>query len=164
MKPLRIEDIRVKAIPGYEKYVISDNGVVWSLEHGRVLKQETNHKGYYVVTLYDKELVRKTQLVHRLIMKTFVGDSPLTVNHIDGNKENNYIGNLEYISNEENLKHSNEVLQTKRGHKLSVEDVKKIRQLHKTGSSQRDIARQFKIHQGTVYHIIAGRTWKWVEG
>ena len=53
---------------------------------------------------------RKTIGVHRVIMLTFCGESDLTVNHIDGNKENNRLDNLEYATIAENNEHKSKVL------------------------------------------------------
>ena len=54
----------------------------------------------------------KDMYVHRLVMLAFCGKSDLTVDHIDGNKENNNLNNLEYVTQAENVKrfHDKKVL------------------------------------------------------
>lgn len=61
---------------------------------------------------------RVTIGVHRLIMYAFVGISDLTVNHIDGNKENNSISNLEYMTREEQNTHRSKIF--KKGNQKPV--------------------------------------------
>lgn len=62
--------------------------------------------------------VRKTIGVHRVIMITFCGYSNLTVNHIDGNKDNNSLENLEYVTIKENNIHRSKIL--KKGNRKRV--------------------------------------------
>ena len=75
----------------------------------KILKPFPNHKGYLMVKMYDKSTGRKrTVPVHRLVANTFIGDKPgkdYQVNHIDGNKKNNRITNLEWVTCKENINH-----------------------------------------------------------
>ena len=65
--------------------------------------------GYYLVTLVNaKTRVRKNQFIHRLLCQAFV-PNPLNkphVNHIDGNKQNNSLSNLEWATYKENAQHA----------------------------------------------------------
>lgn len=62
---------------------------------------------YYMVSNYGRGRNHQKQItVHRLVMTTFKGDSKLDINHVDGNKFNNHISNLEYITHSDNLKHA----------------------------------------------------------
>lgn len=95
-----------KDIPGYEgRYRVSDKGNVYSYYNNGLLSQ-INHNGYKAVYL-QKKSHRRRYKVHRLVMLAFVGYEPeYEVNHIDGNKFNNNLENLEYCSAEENIKHA----------------------------------------------------------
>lgn len=65
--------------------------------------------GYYLVTMVNaKTKVRKNQFIHRLIAKAFIPnpESKPQVNHIDGNKQNNSISNLEWATSKENSQHA----------------------------------------------------------
>lgn len=94
-----------KPIKGYENYEISSNGRVRNSKTGRTLKQGKNNSGYFQVTLC-KNGKPKTFSVHRLVAYCYVQGYDETVNHIDGNKTNNYFTNLEWVSNAENQKHA----------------------------------------------------------
>jgi hypothetical protein len=78
---------------------------------GRILFQSKDNRGYFQVYLY-KDYKQHTVKVHRLVATEFLGERPddMTVNHIDGNKENNAVENLEYISNKENIRHAHRVI------------------------------------------------------
>lgn len=96
-----------ETINGYENYMISDFGEIKNITTGKILKQNSNGKGYLHVCLYDSEHVGKTILVHRIVAKTFIPnpDNLPQVNHIDENKENNSVKNLEWVTSEENINH-----------------------------------------------------------
>ena len=98
-----------KDIEGFEKYQISSYGRVKSLKNNKesIKKHSISSRGYLVVTLF-KNNISKTLSVHRLVANTFIEnkDNKLTVNHIDGNKLNNNISNLEWATYSENTKHA----------------------------------------------------------
>ena len=108
-----------KDVVGYEGlYQVSNQGRVKSYAH--LVKCRNGHRtqpskvltncfdgNYYHVTLF-KNNKRKVALVHRLVADAFISN-PLnkeTVNHIDGNKKNNFVGNLEWATNSENTQHA----------------------------------------------------------
>ena len=90
----------------YYNYEITQQGKVFN-RFGKELEGETTKEGYKRITLYlNKE--RKRFLLHRLIAELFI-DNPNNypvVNHINGNKLDNRIENLEWITYKENTKHA----------------------------------------------------------
>ena len=67
-----------------------------------------NKKGYKQVTLYDDNGKPKTMRVHKLVALAFIEneDNLPQINHKDGNKQNNCVDNLEWISNYDNIQHA----------------------------------------------------------
>lgn len=108
-----------RTIKGYEgRYEVSSLGRVRSLTHlswngyahwqkeGCLLKQRIQNAGYYVVDLKLNGKC-KTKLVHRLVVETFISTiGSNVVNHIDENRLNNHVENLEIVSQNTNLNKS----------------------------------------------------------
>lgn len=96
-----------KTIKGFENYKVSNTGKVYSLEKNKVMKPWVINSGYQVIALVDRE-ISKRMLVHRLVALNFI-DNPLNkpqVNHIDGDKLNNNVDNLEWTTASENINHN----------------------------------------------------------
>jgi len=96
-----------RKLPNLTSYSIMPDGKIYSHIVSRWLTPTINKVGYRAAVLKTDEGEVLQEYVHRLVAKAFVeGDQTLTVNHIDGNKLNNNYTNLEWISNEDNLKHA----------------------------------------------------------
>ena len=101
-------------VPGYDGlYSIDSDGNIYSEVHGtsrrlRMMKPFLNNSGYYRIGLFDSNGKRRAHYVHRLVAETLIpnpNDYPV-INHIDGNKLNNCVENLEWCTQSENVKHS----------------------------------------------------------
>lgn len=141
-----------KDVVGYEGiYEVSNIGRVRTHEnkttesalHGirrwkqRILKQKCHNNRDFRVCLW-KEKKSKDYLVHRLVAEAFIPnpDNKRTVNHIDGNPQNNCIENLEWASYGENNNHAfdNNLIQTSKGvvlEKQATKELLKFRSLTK---------------------------------
>lgn len=102
------EQILTKPIKGWEdKYTISSDGKVYSIKSGKYLKPRLSMDGYERVALCDNG-IRREYRIHRLVAETFI-ENPKNlpqINHKDFNKLNNYIDNLEWCTNYENVQYS----------------------------------------------------------
>lgn len=99
-----------KEVPGTNgKIEVSSTGRVRSVLRGKPfeLKTQKDQKGYHRLRVtIDRE--KKSFKLHRLVAQAFI-DNPEglpQVNHIDGNKDNNHVSNLEWVSNSENARHA----------------------------------------------------------
>lgn len=121
-----------KPIVGYEgRYDVSNLGRVRSLPKyrstdTRILKPYVNKNGYCYVQLSDENSKVKQHRVHKLVVEAFTdyrsdGYTPTSViNHIDGNKTNNSLENLEVCTQYENLHKSPNYKAKKSGFEVSV--------------------------------------------
>lgn len=95
-------------IEGCEHYSVDETGNVFNTETNRKLKVDFNSCGYQRVTLWTKFQTRVRKTVHRIVAEAYLENNNLNfvVNHIDGNKLNNCVKNLEWISASDNAKHA----------------------------------------------------------
>lgn len=99
--------MKYKHVIGYEGvYEVSEFGDIKRIEKNKILKPQIV-KGYYRLELC-KNAQRKQYTIHRLVALAFI-PNPLNkeqVNHIDGNKLNNHVSNLEWVTAKENMNHA----------------------------------------------------------
>ena len=98
-----------RVYPYNANYEVSNVGRVRNKKRKNILSQRINYSGYYVVTLSESgSLHGRTKRVHRLVAETFITNPShkLEVNHLDGNKLNNNVSNLEWATPQENMNHA----------------------------------------------------------
>lgn len=176
-------------IPGYEGYYqVSNYGNVRSLDRvikektgktqtlkGRVLKQRTNPGGYRYIEL-GKNGTKVTFAIHHLVAQAFMPNpgNKRTVNHIDGNKLDNSLINLEWATYSENLEHayktglrraveSSEVASKNYKRKLTEQQVREIKLLIAAKSlTLKQIANQYNVGRSTIGSIKSDRSWSYI--
>lgn len=139
-----------------KKWVVSDHGNVKTLNGKKNRALHTNSSGYLFITS------DKAYLVHRMIATAFIPnpENKPQVNHKDGNKHNNHVSNLEWMTKKENEMHSIRVLGNKRNTKPMIEaatmanrqaiDLFKYGEFVATFKSQRECAEYLGVKQGTI--------------
>ena len=97
---------KAKEVLGFEdRYIITSLGRIYSLKARRFLRPPRG--AYITITLYDKDRTKNVS-IHRLVASAFIEniENKKYVNHIDGNKHNNIVSNLEWVTNSENSLHA----------------------------------------------------------
>ena len=98
-------DEKFVKVKGYDGYEVSNTGKIKSLKTNRLLTPQKNNCGYLYILLTDQNKKVKINLIHRLVFDSFIGiEDGLEINHLDEDKENNRLDNLELITHEDNLK------------------------------------------------------------
>ena len=149
-------------IVDYEGYYITTDGRVWSEKSKKFLSVFPDKDGYLLCSL-SHEGKSKPHKVHRLVALSFLPnpENKPQVNHIDGNKANNHIDNLEWASAKENIKHAlNSGLINS---KLSEEDVLYIRTNYIPKSPDfggRALAKKFNVVPSVISNVVKGKTYK----
>ena len=149
----------------HNKYVVFKSGDVFNL-HGVKMVGMIDRCGYRELILNGKN-----HRVHRLVAEAFIPNpnNLPCVNHIDGNKQNNFVKNLEWCTHSENMIHAYQTgLEQPRcgeqhhAHKLTEDAVKYIKQLY----AKRDkefgavaLAKKFNVDRTTIHDIVRGKTW-----
>lgn len=148
-------------------YYVSSDGRVASMKSKKWLRCYRIN-GYESIKInFDGK--RKNVYVHRMVAECFLGESTLEVNHIDGNKENNNVENLEYVTHKENMEHANKNgLIDNRGSKqgmskLNEELVLEIKIKLKDGFKRKFLAKEYGVSYNTITKIDRGETWRHVK-
>ena len=151
---------RIKSIPHSVK-ANKDGGIRTVGEH--IIKTYVGWHGYVWVTLC-KNGKSKTHSVHRLVAMVFIpnSDKKLQVNHIDGNKENNLVENLEWCTNSGNQLHAVRNGLSKIAKKVVCLETGKT--YASSGEAQRNIGicgRNIRSCCDGRYKTAGGYHWKW---
>lgn len=170
-----------KDIEGYEGYYhISNHGRVKSLSRkiktygGRyyfsreIIMSQKKTRGYKSVTL-NANGEKRTLQVHRLVLEHFSpkqGSETLQVNHINCDKADNNLLNLEWVTPSENMEHASRhgLLPKQYGHhnpnsKLTKLDVLKVIKLREAGLTHREISEMFNVDRKTIGNVLSGKSW-----
>lgn len=166
-----------KSIQGFEGvYEVSNEGRVRRLAGAfgtsktRVLKPK-KHTGGYVCYGISLQGEVSYFTAHRLVAQAFLGERPeaMTVNHIDGNKLNNRIENLEYITQGENNLHAVRELGQRIGSKhyaavLNEVAVINIKQNLLSKYTDTEIGKMYEVSRSVIKQIRRGKNWKHIDG
>lgn len=157
-----------KQIPNYHHYEASNLGRIRSLRFNRIkpMKPTVIQRNYRQVNLRSDNK-GKQLLVHRLIALTFIPntDGKLEVNHLDGDKSNNNVSNLEWSSNRENIAHAVDSGIRPRGEnhyrsKLKRQDIIAIRAAYESGQeTYKQLAARFCVSPATIGSVVNGEHW-----
>jgi len=178
MKDLKFICEEWRDVPEFEGYQVSSLGKIRGIDRlcgnrpgvtkGKILKPFRNKRGYLEVNLYNNSK-STAKIIHRLVAKAFISNdfNKPQVNHIDGNKLNNEVSNLEWMSNSENQLHAYSLgLQPSRAGennvkaKITDKSVTELKVLYNSGKTIIDISNIMNINVSIIRNIIYGRTWK----
>lgn len=151
-------------------YSVSNLGNVRNDTTGKQLKTFSSNNSYCQLDLFH-DTVRERVLVHRLVAIVFIPnlENKPFVNHIDGNKQNNCVDNLEWVTPSENSIHAIETGLVLRGEekssaKLTTADVLAIQEGFRLGVKDFELAEHYGVTSGVISSIRLGKTWKHVSG
>lgn len=164
-----------KVIEDYPNYSVSSHGRVKRIDSEKILKP-CNRNGYLYVSLC-RDGKCKAHSVHHLVCTWFVGPRPVhkEVNHINGDREDNYFENLEWVTRKENNIHKRDILKNAKGgvfkgsqnanSKITEKDAEDIRTLYlEKGMSCRDLSKVFPLDASTINDIVRGKRWSHAGG
>lgn len=165
-----------KAIPKFPEYEAHSDGFVRRVTPaqgaipGKIITPYRQPNGYLKVTLSTQGLRHKRYL-HRLVLETFKGPPPvegMDCAHNNGDRNDNRIDNLRWATRAENVAdtdaHGTKARGEKNGHAvLTAQDVLKMRELRKTGTTQARLAAMFDVSRWTVADACSGKNWGWLK-
>ena len=155
------------------KYSISSCGKLKNSRTGKLLRFMLHPHGYLHCSIKPNGRDGKSYClkIHREVAKAFIPnpDNKPQVNHIDGNKQNNSVSNLEWVTSQENMihAHKNNLIDVNHGidcvgSKATEDDVREIRKLQASSKfwTNRKLAEKFNLGKTTIHSIISGTSWK----
>jgi len=159
--------INMKPVVGFEeRYMITENGKLWSLTRSKWIKTWLDHDGYPSVNLFNGKY--HTRFIHRLVALTYLPNpnNLPQINHKDGVKTNNHYTNLEWCTLQQNITHCRNVL----GHgtgmrnpkvKLTDTEVLEIRAAFPgpIGTCTR-LSKEYNVCVGMICCIRDRKNWK----
>ena len=141
-KPLTLSGLNTIYVSSCGRIMTSKGNITYGSDRGGYLcvHLTKNNKGVHL-------------LVHRAVLEAFVGLSNLQVNHKDGDKKNNRLENLEYVTNQENIRHAVKIgnIKTRRVHQFNLNG-----QFIAEYYSINEAARQNKLHPGNICSVCQG--------
>lgn len=158
-----------KDVVGYEDILmVSNKGDIWSKRSNRVMKPNLHEKGYLLIStkIGGRKGKNKTFRIHRLVAEAFI--TPIVgkdqVNHKDGNKQNNCVDNLEWVTGSENVRHAFEtgLSSVKKGFEsgrtaLTKENVDYIKSVYKPRCKEfgaRALGKKFGVPHSTIIRSV----------
>jgi len=154
-----------------ENHIITDAGNLFKFSHSLkdwMIQKPHRHTGGYLIGRVD----RKDRYLHRLVAAAFIKnpENKPEVNHKDGNKKNNNVSNLEWVTSSENKKHAyntglRDAEELKRfaqmpklkRRKLTIEQAREIKN---SAKSESGLAKDFNLSKTTIHRIKTGEIYK----
>ena len=152
-KPVNIE--------GWGMYQVDTDGNVYS-KQGKIIKPSINHNGYLIVNFYHNH-IRKGFAIHTIVAKTFLpnGDKNKNqVNHKDGNKQNNNVDNLEWVTAKENTQHS---INTLGNNKIGINNPNSKR-IYGYDKKTKELKYKFdSVADAAKYFVSNGKNFRYIQ-
>ena len=151
-------------------YTVNDKGEFFSDNSGKMKTRNRAGTEYQIINFMMIDGKKRTFRAHRLVLMAFnpvKNMDKLEVNHIDGNKKNNNLSNLEWCTGSENQRHAFKIglQKARKGEssnfsKLKEKDIDLIFKLRKEGKTQQQIADVVNCSSSNISYILNKKTWQ----
>ncbi len=154
--------IEWKSGKGFEgQYEVSNTGLIKSLKgkEEKILKSRVHSKTGYVTVVLSDNGSKYSRLVHRLVAEAFIEnpENKPEVNHIDENKENNNLSNLEWNTHKENSNHGTKNIRSANKQSMAIVGADEFGNIKEVYSSLQSAERISGFRHGSISNVINGR-------
>lgn len=151
-------------------YMISNTGELFSLRFNKIMSPSKLPNGYLQAIIHTDD-GNYHKLIHRLVAEAFIEHSPErnVVNHKNGKKDRNWVGNLEWVTNQENMDHAvatgliDNKGENQVNHKYTTEQIEMVCKLLESGDSNTEVAKKLAIPRHIVEHVKNGASWSHIS-
>ncbi len=151
-----------KLIQEHQSFEISNHGRIRKIKTQKIMKPSLNDKGYLLFRTKHNNITMKST-VHRLVAKYFI-ENPNDygcVNHIDSNRQNNFVSNLEWCNKQMNTDHAVNVGRIPRRAVINLDSGMRLRSVY-------ELSKHLGWSLSKTKHVISGRTknttcWRYVD-
>lgn len=153
-----------KPIKDTDRYSISNFGRFRNNRTGYIQKPADNGHGYKLVTIYLNGKPNRYS-VHRLVADAFClkQENQTEVDHIDGNRSNNIVENLRWVTHSENQQYVSQCGKHNK-RKLTVEQVREIREKYKNGQTNLSkLGREYNVRYEAIRAIVNRWYYQWID-
>lgn len=166
---MKARDENWREIPGFP-YEVSDYGRVRNTRTGHVLTPMVNHQGYAQAQLFVSGS-RSVPRINRLVLSTFAGPPPSPdhhANHKNGDKSDNRLANLEWVTMQENIDHAVRTGLVAKGvrsahARLNPTAVRDIRSRASSGEPHVRLANEYGVSPRCIGYVVNRDTWRHVK-
>lgn len=159
--------VECKQCPNYPNYAVTKDSVVYRISSGKKMAQALRGVPAYMYTRISHNNIAKNVRVHIMVADAWLKKPSLlhdTVNHIDGNKLNNHVSNLEWTTKSQNQRHALETGLKQKGEdlynaSLTEADAHRACKMLFDGMRITDIANILGTSKDVIRKIRAGDTW-----
>lgn len=145
-----------------DNILVSNKGRIINAVTGYEYKQQKNPNGYMMINLHHATRGRKSMMVHRVVAETFFNylgydNYFYEVNHINGNKQDNSIENLEWLTRRENIDHGVRLKLYKNGqlnNTFNSAQQEDIIEFYNSGCSKAEISRLYNVNTDIISRVI----------
>jgi len=154
---------RTAVVAGFSRYAVTEDGQIINRKTRRVLRHRVKNNGYRHVFITDDTGKRWNQHVHRIVLAAFTPNPEgySECHHIDSDKSNNHLLNLQWVTHSQNQLHWRDFISSRPDspYRLTMADATVIRERYAASGTQAELAEEYGVCRQTVTKIVRNRTW-----
>ena len=163
MAVLSIFEPGTAVVPGFSRYAVTEDGQIINRKTKRVLRQYVDKSGYRRVGIIDDIGKQRGQYVHRIVLAAFTPNPEgySECHHIDSDKTNNHLLNLQWVTHKQNQLHMRDFISSRPDShfRLTMADATVIRERSAEGCTQAELAEEYGVSETQASRVVRNKRW-----